>query len=158
MTELASYILQFVAEETGCNPSRLSLDSRLLHDLGMDGDDANEFFQKFEKTYKVDLAPLYQQWDQYFGPEPSFSSVPLGGMIAIVAAVLLGDVLNRIYNPIPGWAWMIALLAAATVVHAKFFTEPVNLKPITIRELVDAASRHTWVHQDICQVAPPPPC
>jgi hypothetical protein len=45
------------------------------------------------------------------------------------------------------WAWMIALLVAYLVVHAKFFSEPVNSIPITIQDLVDAAISHRWDRQ-----------
>jgi acyl carrier protein len=61
MTDIEQSILGFVAEETGYNPKRLALDSRLAHDIGVDGDDAVELFQKFEQKYDVDLAALYEQ-------------------------------------------------------------------------------------------------
>jgi acyl carrier protein len=69
MTDIEQSVVGFVAEETGYNPKRLALDSRLAHDIGVDGDDAVELFQKFEKRYEVDLTSLYEHWDQHFGPE-----------------------------------------------------------------------------------------
>jgi hypothetical protein len=108
----------------------------------VDGDDAVELFQKFEKKYEVDLTSLYEHWDQHFGPEGS--SPPMGFLIAIGAAVIVGDLLNRAYRPIPTWAWMTALLVAYLFVHGKFFSEPVNYIPITVQELVDAAISHKW--------------
>lgn len=63
MTEIEQSILGFVTEETGYNPKRLALNSGLAHDIGVDGDDAVELFQKFEKKYEVDLTSLYEHWD-----------------------------------------------------------------------------------------------
>ncbi len=141
-SEIEQSILAFVAEETGYNPKRLAPDSRLAQDIGVDGDDAVELFQKFGERYAVDLTSLYQHWDQHFGPEGGGPG--MGFMIATGAAVIVGDLLNRAYRPIPTWAWMIALLGAYLVVHAKFFAEPVNTFPITVQELVDAAISRMW--------------
>lgn len=145
MTEIEQSILAFVAEETGYNPKRLVLNSRLAQDIGVDGDDAVELFQKFEKRYEVDLTSLYEHWDQHFGPEGGGPG--MGFMVATGAAVILGDLLNRACRPIPTWAWMIALLVGYLFVHAKFFTESVNCTPITVQELVDAAISRRWNRQ-----------
>jgi len=57
----------FIAEQTGTRPSRISPETRLVQDLGMDGDDAVEFFEAFFVRYGVDPAgfDLYQ----HAGPE-----------------------------------------------------------------------------------------
>ncbi len=47
----------------------MSLDSRLQDDLGLDGDDAFELFEKFEKKFETDCSALWSQWDSHFGPE-----------------------------------------------------------------------------------------
>ncbi len=64
---LAEDIIAFVARETGIHPSKLTLSTRLLDDLGIDGDDAVEFFEHFEQAFGVDLSdfPYYR----HFGPE-----------------------------------------------------------------------------------------
>ncbi len=41
--------------------------TRLGEDLGMDGDDAVDFFEDFAETFRVDLADM--RWDRHFGPE-----------------------------------------------------------------------------------------
>ena len=144
-TEIEQNVLRFVAEETGCSAKRLTLTSRLAHDVGADGDDAVDLFEKFEKKYDVDLTLLYQHWDEHFSPEGGGPG--LGFMAATGMALMAGDFLNRAYRPIPSWAWMIALLAAFLVVHAKYFSEPVKAAPITVQELVDAAISHRWARR-----------
>ena len=141
-SEIEQSILAFVAKETGHNPKRLALNSRLVHDLGVDGDDAVELFEKFGEKYGVDLTALFQNWDQYFVPEGH--RLGMGCMIAVGVAAILGDLLHRAYPPIPAWAWMIALPIACLFVHAKFFAESADCVPITIQELVDAAISRTW--------------
>jgi acyl carrier protein len=145
MTDIEQTILRFVAEETGYNPKRLALDSRLAQDIGVDGDDAVELLQKFEKIFEVDLTSLYDHWDQHFGPEGGGPG--MGFMVATGAAVVVGDLLNRAYRPIPTWAWMIAVLVGYLFIHAKFFTEPVNYAPIRVQELVNAAISRRWDRQ-----------
>lgn len=140
--EIEQSILAFVARETGRNPKRLALNSRLVHDLGVDGDDAVELFEKFGEKYGVDLTALFQNWDHHFAPEGS--GVGIGFMVAVGAGAILGDLLHRVYPPIPAWAWMIPPPIVYMFVHAKFFAEPDNCDPITIQELVDAAISRTW--------------
>jgi len=140
--EIEQSILAFVARETCRNPKRLALNSRLVHDLGVDGDDAVELFEKFGEKYGVDLTALFQNWDHHFVPEGSGPGI--GFMIAVGAAAILGDLLHRAYPPIPAWAWMIPPPIAYLFVHAKFFAEPADCVPITIQELVDAAISRTW--------------
>jgi acyl carrier protein len=62
-------VFDFVAKERGIKREKLKLSDWLLVDLGMDGDDAVEFFDKFEKQFEVDLTYLQEHWNEYFGPE-----------------------------------------------------------------------------------------
>lgn len=87
MTELRERIVAMVAEERSMNPQRILLSSRLLHDLGMDGDDAVEFFEKFAKEFNVDLSALGKHWSEHFGPEGTPS---LPGLVLVGITVALG--------------------------------------------------------------------
>jgi hypothetical protein len=44
--------------ETGLDPARIRLDSRLLHDLGIDGEEAVVLFEKFSREFGVDITAL----------------------------------------------------------------------------------------------------
>jgi len=50
-----------------------------MQDLGMDGDDAVEFFEAFGQTFSVDLARLWQHWHHHFAPEGIFQGLPFRG-------------------------------------------------------------------------------
>jgi hypothetical protein len=61
-------VLTFVAEGMGVKRSKLSLSSRLNHDLGIDGDEAAEFPEHFQTRFHVDLGEL-RNTSEYLGPE-----------------------------------------------------------------------------------------
>lgn len=48
-------VMRFVSTRAGVNRKELTLDTTLLGDLGIDGDDAHELFEDFEARFKVDL-------------------------------------------------------------------------------------------------------
>lgn len=48
---------------------KLTLETTLFYDLGIDGDDAVEFFEEFGKAFHVDLMDF--KIEKYFGPEAS---------------------------------------------------------------------------------------
>lgn len=54
---------------------KLTLEDTLFYDLGIDGDDAADFFEEFGKAFQVDLTDF--KIEKYFGPEASdpFSSI-----------------------------------------------------------------------------------
>ena len=58
-----------VSEFTRVRPQVLTLETTLFYDLGIDGDDADEFFEEFGRTFGVDLTDFNIQ--SHFGPEVS---------------------------------------------------------------------------------------
>lgn len=67
MDELETEILEFVAKETGFNSKKLNLDSRLFHDLGMDGIDGIELIEALKEKFNVNLDGI--DYTRHFGPE-----------------------------------------------------------------------------------------
>ncbi len=72
---LAAQVLAFVAHKIGVKPVKLSLQSSLLYDLGVDGGDAEDLFEAYAREFRVDLGAI--RWDQHFGPEASFNPLCL---------------------------------------------------------------------------------
>jgi hypothetical protein len=142
VVDLEERIIAFTARERAMKVGRIRLDSRLSEDLGMDGDAAVEFFRAFGTDFNVNLDSLQQHWDRHFLSEGSSPS--LGFLIAIGASVVIGDLLHRVVHPIPSWALTIVLLCALAWAYNRFFTEGPNLSPITVQDLVDAASAGKW--------------
>ena len=65
--QLSERIIALLADKRGIRPERIKKTSCLLEDLGMDGDDAAEFFEKYGNQFGVDLKNM--QWNRHFGPE-----------------------------------------------------------------------------------------
>jgi acyl carrier protein len=76
------HLTAFVSEQTGVRPTRLTQRTRLFHDLGMDGDDAVEFFEAFACEFDVDLSGM--EWNRHFGPEGGCGCVPPLALIGML--------------------------------------------------------------------------
>ncbi len=63
-------VIALIAAHAGVARARIGAGTRLLHDLGMDGDDADEFIVRFAETFAVDLAGY--DHGAFFGPEAAF--------------------------------------------------------------------------------------
>jgi len=68
MTQLERDVIDIVAEESGKRKNQISLDSTLLDDLGVDGDDAWELLERLHERYKVDFSEF--EFMRHFRNEP----------------------------------------------------------------------------------------
>jgi Protein of unknown function (DUF1493) len=144
--DLQDSIIEFTAEERGMKRKDILLSSCLSHDLGLDGDDAVEFFEKFGKDFNVDLELLWRHWQRHFAPE--FSGPSLASIVVIVACVVVGDLLHRAFHQIPGWVAMIALIVVVVWTYNRFFADRNSDEiPVTVGDLIDAAKARKWVKQ-----------
>jgi hypothetical protein len=66
-------VLNAVSRKTGIPVYRLSLEDRLLQDLGIDGDDAAELLMDVSRAHGLDLSGL--EFDRHFRSEPSLFSI-----------------------------------------------------------------------------------
>ena len=60
-----------MARELGVSPDRICAMTSLLHDLGVDGFDAEEFIEKYAQYFTVDMAGFDVR--RHFGPEAPFN-------------------------------------------------------------------------------------
>lgn len=138
---LEQRIIQHLARERGMRADRIGRDSRLLQNLGMDGDDAVEFFQAFGAVFDVELDDLYENWDSHFAPEAGGPGLFAGVLSVVVVAgivMLVGRVLV-----LPDWPLIASGLALWFVL---WFLWPFGRKfaPITVDDLVRAAEAGKW--------------
>lgn len=70
-TDIESKVIGFVSDELKIDKSKLDYDTRLFHDLGVDGDDAIELIEGFARKFDVNVAGF--PYEKYFGLEVSFS-------------------------------------------------------------------------------------
>lgn len=87
MSGAASEVVEMLANERGLSPDKIEPSSRLLQDLGMDGDDAVDFFISLQERFRTDLSALHEVWSDHFGPE-CFSC--WNGLVIMPAAVIGG--------------------------------------------------------------------
>ncbi|NQZ53844.1 MAG: DUF1493 family protein [Piscirickettsiaceae bacterium] len=65
---IESELIKLISEESGVPISKISGESTLLGDLGLDGDDAWELFDKCHEKYGLDLTNFY--FKKHFRNEP----------------------------------------------------------------------------------------
>ncbi len=135
-------VLDFVVRQTDARRP-LHPSDRLGEDLGIDGDEAVDFFQAFEAEFEVDLEPLYRNWVRHFGPEGFPLSVGLV-MVVIASAVGVLAALARL----PKWLAIGLGLAAVLGWLFGLRTWPLNRgktwTPVAIDDLIRAAEAGRW--------------
>lgn len=139
--DLEENVLAFVRHRWAI-PRRhhLCLESRIAEDLGVDGEDAVEFFKDFGKGFKVDFADLHIRWNQHFAPEGSGS---FGAIVVLCLCVTAGFWLHDLFGLVPPWGWGIGLIVAATLIHRRWFTNG-KILPISVGDLVESARLGRW--------------
>ena len=60
-------VREFCAQQLGVRLQNLESGTSLLHDLGVDGDDAAELVEEFSRRFEVDMSGY--RHDQHFGSE-----------------------------------------------------------------------------------------
>ena len=139
-------VLAFAARQCGITVEKVDLLSRLREDLGLDGDDAAEFFDAFIKEFGVNLDALRgKRWRRHFRSEghpagPTRVAIFILLTLFLTAAIVAGYL---------GWTWLWLLVFAAIWLFA-FRAWPLSLLwpdkvPITLQDLVDAAMAGRWV-------------
>jgi hypothetical protein len=145
MTDVEERIINLIVEVTGIQRKRVQLSSRLVDDIGIDGDDAIDFFERFGQKLHVDLDVLYEHWDNHFCPE-GFGGVSIGYLVVIGASVVVGGLVHEAVSRIPVWLPMIGVIVLSFWIWGKFFVEHQPAKtPITVQDLVAAAGSGKWV-------------
>jgi acyl carrier protein len=75
MDILEREIIQLVCKQTGLSMSRVGLESRLFHDLGVDGADGWEIIEEAANKYNIDISEV--KMENYFGPEAAATPLTL---------------------------------------------------------------------------------
>jgi hypothetical protein len=141
-TELHERILALVSEATGVKLEKLQLTSTLSGDLGMEGDDAVEFFEKFGSEFAVDLSGLYRDWKFNFSPE----GVPIAtALLVAIPPVGIVIVLERFFPRLRGIVALgiSALLWLGLLVKWNKWRHG-DSPQITVEDLVQSASSGKW--------------
>lgn len=131
-------VLDYLANDRLMKPDRISGTSRLQDDLGLDGDDAAEFFDWIADQFGTDLSHLQKKWRAYFSSESiSF------GMIGIMTVSVLAGGAIAMATDLSG-LWRILPMAAVMCIGHWCYLHWFPLKAITVDEVVAAIERGAW--------------
>src|SRR5450432_1139055 len=136
---LKDQVHSFTARHLGVKENKLSTATRLNRDLGMDGEDAVEFFKDFAAKFDFNLDELYADWEKYFGPEGGPSHAFL---VTVVLSIIAGSWLRLRFGLFPDWVWGIALIIAAILSYNFGFAD--KMLPITVGDLIESARLGRW--------------
>ena len=144
---LQERVLAFVSEQTGAKREKIHLETTLSGDLGVEGDDAVEFFEEFRTKFAVDLQELGRDWSFYFGPE----GLPLSAsIIIIIPPVLIGLALTRMFPRVPEWLWFITAFVSwmfLLVLWGNWRERNALVKrpQVMVQDLIDCAHSGVWM-------------
>lgn len=136
-----SEVIDLIAYERGLPREKVQLSDRLLQDLGMDGDDAVDFFNSVHERFGTDLTLLQEHWSEHFGPE-GFSC--WNGLVIIPGAIIGGVVAGATgLSTFWGFAISVALLVAWLWVMRRW-GPPDRMIPVTVGEVMAAVDTGAW--------------
>lgn len=144
-TSLEERVLQFTAKRIPNTAGRISLDSRLVEDLGLDGENAIEFFEAYDDEFEVDLSVLIEQnWKRHFG---SVGGVHWSIVAGFFVCFLISEGLARLLKVVPQWVLYLVIIMVwwGVLQFWPASTKEKELVPITVRDLLEAAQAKRWV-------------
>ena len=98
--DLEQRVIRFIAAKTGLQPNAITSASRLLHDLKIDGDDAEELLTEYSDAFQVDMTGF--DFCQRFRSEPNLFSLWLGSLnrfVPVTVAQLVRSARNGRWTP-----------------------------------------------------------
>lgn len=133
-------IIQLVADERGLPRQNIQLSDRLLQDLGMDGDDAVDFFISVRERFGTDLTHLREHWSEHFSSE----GTGCWGALVVIPLGIIGGLI-AIFTRSKVWGAVVALALFAILVWMMHLRRPGEaLVRITVGDVVAAAETGTW--------------
>ena len=139
---IADHVYTVLVEHTGASVKKLNPATTLSRDLGIEGDDAIEFFEAFRNAFCVDLARLDQDWHCYFGSEGvGFLTI----IIVLAPPFVLAYGMQKLFSGWPFWPPLIAAVivwVAVMSVRQRFVWK--SRPQISVQDLVDCAKVGRW--------------
>ncbi len=141
--EFQGRVLALVSEATGVKLEKLQLTTTLSGNLGMEGDDAVEFFEKFGSEFAVNLSDLHRDWKFYFSPEGvPITTALLVAIPPVAIAILLEGFFPRLHGMVA--LGIAVLLWLPVLVPWSRWRYKNRTLQITIEDLVQSASSGKW--------------
>jgi acyl carrier protein len=137
-------VRKLLIDGQGLRERKVTPDARILHDLGVDGDDAVELFQALHEQFGTDFTELTGQWRVFFNTEGAslrafLLGIPtimvLGGAAGVVAAALQ-------WPPIVALGLALALFVGGRWLFSRWPGR--KLQPLTVAGLAEIVQAGRW--------------
>ncbi|WCT73186.1 hypothetical protein PQ455_16425 [Sphingomonas naphthae] len=137
-------VRKLLIEGQGVPEGKVTPDARILHDLGVDGDDAGEIFQALHERFGTDFTELTSQWRVFFNAEGASPRATLWGITAIiVCGGSAGALVAALHWPtIVAWGLALALLVGGGWLVSRWFGR--ELQPLTVAGLAEIVRAGRW--------------
>lgn len=144
---LDQQVVALVARFTDRPVGEITPNLTLLDDLGMDGDDAVEFFEAFEADFQPDLQALHTRWRSHFGPE-GWTLSNIGQVISAILVLSAPITVFAALTGVPRWLAISSGMAAFLIWFLPLRMWPFRpraLNPISVEDLVTTAKAGRWM-------------
>lgn len=135
---------RLLVDGQGVPARKVTRDARIVHDLGVDGDDAAELFEELHERFGTDFGALEGQWREFFNTE---GASPRAILFAIPATIIFGAVAG-IISAVLHWPKLVAVLLALLLLVAGsrllslWFGR--ELRPLTVGGLAQIVEAGCW--------------
>ncbi|WP_188054640.1 acyl carrier protein [Sphingosinithalassobacter sp. CS137] len=137
-------VCKLLIEDHGVPEAKVTLQARLVHDLGVDGDDAGEVFDTLHKRFGTDFTELNRQWRVFFNTEGASPKAILLGIPAIVVCGGAAGVLVAALHLPKFLAGIVALalFIGGAWLFSRWFGR--DLQPVTVGGLAQVVRAGRW--------------
>ena len=89
-------IICSLSRKTGLPEAEIHGRSELVTGLGLDGDDAGEFFEDLRTQFGTDFSALQTDWPRYFRPEPTLLDICRARRRRTLVPITVEDVVHAV--------------------------------------------------------------
>lgn len=142
--DASATVRKLLVEKQGVPEHKVTPDVRILHDLGVDGDDAGELFQALHEKFGTDFTELSQQWQTFFSTE---GVSPRAMLLGIPSIIVCGGVAGGLgaamhWPKIVAGGLALGLFACGIWLFSRFFGR--DLRPLTVAGLEEIIKAGRW--------------
>ncbi|WP_443970229.1 acyl carrier protein [Sphingobium sp. CR28] len=137
-------VRKLLIEGQGVPARKVTPDARILHDLGVDGDDAAEIFEALQDRFGTDFTELNRQWRVFFSTEGASPRAILIGILAIIICSGAAGVLTAALHwpSVAAWGLAIAMFVGGGWLFSRWFGR--ELQPLTVAGLAEIVQAGRW--------------
>ena len=137
-------VRRLLIEGQGISSSKVLPSARIVHDLGVDGDDAAELIDALRLHFGTDFSALEGQWSTFFNVEGiSLKAFLISIPVLVIVAGGAGALAARYRWPtIAAVAGTLVLLLVLSRLYGRWFGT--NLTPVTVGGLAEIVKSGHW--------------